>query len=198
MTDIGEQLLLDSRRYRGRLVGRRSSWTISRTSLGRLQPGDPVNLERAVRSSDRLGGHMVKVMLMGLAPFSNRTGFTNTNPEKSRALLCGERALNGGRSEFDLFRHQGPGVFSSFNSTYPRSNHPRTYVEGDNVNLEVDVIAKYVERLLAPTLKASVKAPKRFRAMPKSRSNPEIRFSIGCGGGRQMKLLVGAKLWRGR
>ena len=34
--------------------------TISRTSLGRLQPGDPVNLERAVRSSDRLGGHMVQ------------------------------------------------------------------------------------------------------------------------------------------
>jgi len=36
------------------------SETLSRTSLGRLQPGDPVNLERAVRSSDRLGGHMVQ------------------------------------------------------------------------------------------------------------------------------------------
>ena len=36
------------------------SETLSRTSLGRLQPGDPVNLERAVRSSDRLGGHIVQ------------------------------------------------------------------------------------------------------------------------------------------
>ena len=40
--------------------GQVTAETLSRTTLGLLQPGDPVNLERALRASDRLGGHIVQ------------------------------------------------------------------------------------------------------------------------------------------
>ena len=45
--------------------------TIERTSLGNLRPGDPVNLERAVRYSDRLGGHMVQGHVDGIGTVLN-------------------------------------------------------------------------------------------------------------------------------
>ena len=125
--------------------------TISRTSLGRLQPGDPVNLERAVRSSDRLGGHMVQGHVDGVG--------TVLEPGPDLRIQI-PKNLERYFVEKGAVTVDGVSLtcFDTKDQTFSVALIPHTlevttlgtYVEGDNVNLEVDVIAKYVERLLAP------------------------------------------------
>ncbi|MEC9087784.1 MAG: riboflavin synthase [Actinomycetota bacterium] len=125
--------------------------TISRTSLGRLQPGDPVNLERAVRSSDRLGGHMVQGHVDGVG--------TVLEPGPDLRIQI-PKNLERYFVEKGSVTVDGVSLtcFDTKDQTFSVALIPHTlevttlgtYVEGDNVNLEVDVIAKYVERLLAP------------------------------------------------
>jgi riboflavin synthase len=125
--------------------------TISRTSLGRLQPGDPVNLERAVRSSDRLGGHMVQGHVDGVG--------TVLEPGPDLRIQI-PKDLERYFVEKGSVTVDGVSLtcFDTKDQTFSVALIPHTlevttlgtYVEGDNVNLEVDVIAKYVERLLAP------------------------------------------------
>ena len=125
--------------------------TVQRTSLGQLAPGDPVNFERAVRYSDRLGGHMVQGHVDGLG--------TVVTPGPDLRIRTSE-GLDKYLVEKGSVTVDGVSLtcFDVNENCFSVALIPHTlavttlgsYLVGDSVNLEVDVIAKYVERLLAP------------------------------------------------
>jgi riboflavin synthase len=125
--------------------------TVQRTSLGQLTPGDPVNFERAVRYSDRLGGHMVQGHVDGIG--------TVVTPGPDLRIRTSE-GLDKYLVEKGSVTVDGVSLtcFNVNENCFSVALIPHTlavttlgsYLVGDSVNLEVDVIAKYVERLLAP------------------------------------------------
>jgi|TARA_B110001454_G_scaffold189920_1_gene188799 riboflavin synthase len=125
--------------------------TVQRTSLGQLTPGDPVNFERAVRYSDRLGGHMVQGHVDGVG--------TVVTPGPDLRIRTSE-GLDKYLVEKGSVTVDGVSLtcFDVNENCFSVALIPHTlavttlgsYLVGDSVNLEVDVIAKYVERLLAP------------------------------------------------
>ncbi len=131
-----------------------SNETLSRTSLGSLRQGDLVNLEKALRVSSRLGGHLVSGHVDGLAALLSRTA----DGRSERLLFRAPRALA---------RYIAPkgsvcldGVSLTVNEvaddTFAVNIIPHTaerttihlYRPGRQVNLEVDIISRYLERLL--------------------------------------------------
>jgi riboflavin synthase len=132
--------------------------TLARTNLGDLAPGDPVNLERPVRLADRLGGHLVQghVDATGLvrsrdaqADGSELFGF-DAPPEVLRYVVHkGSITVDGISLTVagldDESTHAGFSV-----AVIPHTLAVTTLgarAPGARVNLEVDLIAKYVERL---------------------------------------------------
>jgi riboflavin synthase len=122
--------------------------TLDRSALGGLSSGDPVNLERAATPATRLGGHLVQGHVDGVGTIASREPFTATlPPELSRYVVeKGSIAVDGVSLT----------VVSVTDSAFSVSLIPTTLElttlgrkgVGDLVNLEVDVIAKYVERLV--------------------------------------------------
>ena len=122
--------------------------TLRRTNLGSLQPGEPVNLERPVRPSDRLGGHVVQghVDCVGevVAPAPDlvvRTPDTRYIVEKGSVAIDGVSLTVAG-VDSDRFRVAVIPHTAAVTTLGGRQ-------AGDRVNLEFDILAKYVERLLA-------------------------------------------------
>jgi riboflavin synthase len=122
----------------------------ARTSLGALAPGHPVNLERPVRLSDRLGGHLVQGHVDGVGEIV--TAAPDLRVRCDRALLRyvvekGSITVDGISLTIAAVHDDGFGV-----AVIPHTMEVTTLghkVPGDPVNVEVDVTAKYVERLLA-------------------------------------------------
>ena len=131
-----------------------SQETLDRSTLGALRTGSRVNLERAVTPSTRLGGHIVQGHVDGRGEFISadesgdfwtvRIGFPD---EISRYLVYkGSIAVEGisltiaalGETYFDV---------AIIPKTWELTNLS-TLKPGDAVNLEADVIAKYVERMM--------------------------------------------------
>ncbi len=134
--------------------------TLDRTSLGALTPGAPVNLERSVRLADRLGGHLVQ----------GHVDVTGTIVSRSPAAHWDQVRITLPASISRYVVHKGSicvdGVSLTVSALGPGTGPPDTWFEvslipetlkrttlgtrqpGETVNLEVDVIAKYVERLL--------------------------------------------------
>ena len=129
--------------------------TLSRSTLGSLQPGSPVNLERAVTPATRLGGHIVQGHVDGRGTFVSavpsgdfwtvRIGFPT---EFAKYLVYkGSVAVEGisltvaslADDHFEIAVIPKTWELTNLSSLSP----------GDAVNLEADVIAKYVERMLA-------------------------------------------------
>jgi riboflavin synthase len=138
-----------------------SDETLSRTSLGRSRPGDRVNLERPVAPEGRLGGHLVQGHVDGVGRIREvrrvRTGrelsvgipvaLGRYIAEKGSITVDGV-SLTVTRVDDDAF-----GV-----ALIPFTLEATTLGErepGDEVNLEVDVVARYVERLLAASTGAA-------------------------------------------
>ena len=129
--------------------------TLRLTSLGGLKAGDPVNLELAVRASDRLGGHIVQGHVDGLGEvvaveedgFSRRLR-VRLAPELLRyAVERGSIALGGASLTVS-----GLGEDWAEVSLIPETLERTTLgaaVEGARLNVESDIVAKYVERLVA-------------------------------------------------
>ena len=128
--------------------------TLTRSTLGNLKPGTPVNLERAVTPATRLGGHIVQGHVDARGTFTGvenhgdswtvRIGFPM---EIARYLVFkGSVAVEGisltiADLKDDYFE------IAIIPKTWEVTNLSRLKA-GDGVNLEVDVIAKYVERLV--------------------------------------------------
>ncbi|MDQ1615533.1 MAG: riboflavin synthase [Actinomycetota bacterium] len=128
--------------------------TLERSSLGALRPGSPVNLERAMRADGRLGGHIVAGHVDGTAAILVRT--PSEHWEVVRVSLPSDLAryvvLKGSITVDGIsltVSAVGPDWFevSLIPTTLALTTLGRKQV-GDPVNLEVDVIAKYVERLM--------------------------------------------------
>lgn len=129
--------------------------TLERTSLGPLTEGAAVNLELALRASDRLGGHMVQghVDATGTVTAISEDGFaqrlTIAVPDELRRYLVarGSVAVDGVSLTVSALTADGFEV-----SLIPETLARTTLGEaapGQEVNLEVDVLARYVERLMS-------------------------------------------------
>ena len=139
--------------------------TLTRTTLGSQAPGDPVNLERALRASDRLGGHIVQGHVDATAEVLNHHRGEHWDllriglPQEIARYVAvkGSVALDGVSltvvnvvDASDVAPVPGAGASLSV-GLIPETLRRTTLGSrrpGERVNLEVDVMAKYAERLL--------------------------------------------------
>jgi riboflavin synthase len=130
--------------------------TLQRSTLGAIEAGAPVNLELAVRAADRLGGHIMQGHVDGVGTVAGvrQDGFARvvTVRADEPALLRyvvhkGSIALDGVSLTVARIDDQSFDV-SLIPETLERTTLGRAG-DGARCNLEVDVVAKYVEKLLA-------------------------------------------------
>ncbi len=128
--------------------------TLSRTNLGRLTPGDGVNLERPVAVSGRLGGHIVQGHVdgvgevIGIVPEGNSRVMRFRAPADLMRYIVPKGFIAVDGISLTVVEVQGSAFTVSVIPTTYRETVLGVRREGDMVNLEADVIAKYVERLL--------------------------------------------------
>jgi riboflavin synthase len=131
-----------------------SNETLSLTTLGKHKAGDPVNLEKALRLADRLGGHLVSGHVDGVGKvvsvtpdgrslrwvFEAPASLSRYIAAKGSICIDGTsltvNEVNGHRFGVNLIPH-------TVEHTAFKARRP-----GDAVNLEVDVVARYIERLI--------------------------------------------------
>jgi riboflavin synthase len=135
--------------------------TLQKTSLGVLRPGAPVNLERAVTALGRLGGHLVQGHVDGTGVLCARAPsehweviWVELPPRLAKYVAVkGSVAVDGVSLTVVELRDNSSVRRPAFSVSLVPSTLERTTLGtkavGEPVNLEVDVIAKYVERLLA-------------------------------------------------
>jgi riboflavin synthase len=129
--------------------------TLERTSLGRLGPGDRVNLELPLRLSDRLGGHMVQGHVDGIGEVGEviEDGFARRlvieAPDELGRLVVerGSVAVEGVSFTVAAVTDGGFEV-ALIPETLERTTLGEA-AEGTKVNVELDVVARYVERLVS-------------------------------------------------
>ena len=131
--------------------------SLDKTSLGDLQVGDEVNLERATRVGARLGGHVVQGHVDGTGRILDRTPSEHWEvvhvglpAELARYLVAKGSVTVDGTSltVVDVADGSDPWFSVSLIPTTLAETTLGTKAPGDRVNLEVDILAKYVERLL--------------------------------------------------
>jgi riboflavin synthase len=128
--------------------------TLARTNLGELQPASLVNLERPVSVGERLSGHIVQGHVDGTAEFLDLQALPDGNwwlqvrlsPDLDRyTIMKGSIAIDGISLTIAALDH-GTLSFAIIPHTYENTNL-RERKPGSRVNVEVDMIAKYVEKL---------------------------------------------------
>ena len=131
--------------------------TLDKTSLGALAPGSRVNLERAVTATKRLGGHLVQGhvdttgTVVAREPSEHWEVVTVSFPPALAPYLVDKGSITVDGVSLTVVR------VDDATGTFQVSLIPETLARttlghrspGDAVNLEVDVVAKYVERILA-------------------------------------------------
>jgi riboflavin synthase len=131
--------------------------TLAVTSLSQLAVGSPVNLELAASLNTRMGGHMVQghvdgvATVVGLTPGEKWAQFDITVPEKLAKYIVkqGSICLDGvSLTVGEINDANNVVTVWLIPETLERTNLA-TKLPGDLINVEVDVLAKYVERLLA-------------------------------------------------
>ena len=131
--------------------------TLAKTSLGALRAGSPVNLERAVTAQQRLGGHIVQGHVDHIGRIRGRTPSEHWElveisfPARLAPYLVdkGSVTVDGiSLTVVSVDDERGSFTVSLIPETLSRTTLGLKK-PGDAVNLEVDVIAKYVERVLA-------------------------------------------------
>ena len=124
--------------------------TLARSTLGSLAPGDPVNLERPVRLADRLGGHLVQGHVDGVGTVTSPAPDLRVSVPDGLARYIVEKGSITVDGVSLTVVDANPDDFSV--AVIPHTMAVTTLgvrAPGDGVNLEVDVTAKYVERLLS-------------------------------------------------
>ncbi len=133
-----------------------SAETLTRTNLKSLKAGERVNLEKALRLADFLGGHIVLGHVDGLGRIVEKT-------PKSGSIMFGV-TVEGGLERYIV--EKGSIAVDGISLTVNRCDRDRFYVNiiphtienttlsfkktGDVVNIETDILGKYVEKLLQP------------------------------------------------
>jgi riboflavin synthase len=147
-----------------------SAETLARTNLGHLREGGKVNLERAVSLNTRLSGHMVQGHVDGLATLESihhEDGAWKLAVAIPASLsrYCVEKGsitLNGISLTINSMQDEPDGALTIGLTIIPHTwehTNLHTAKPGDAINVEVDVMAKYVERLS----QASIQAPGNIR-----------------------------------
>jgi riboflavin synthase len=131
-----------------------SAETLARTTLGNWQVGTRVNLERALHFGEELGGHLVTGHIDGVAriverrPEGDSVRFRIEAPDDLARFVArkGSVALDG----VSLTVNETAGSVFGINIIPHTLAHTTfgTHAEGDSVNIEIDLIARYVARLL--------------------------------------------------
>jgi len=137
--------------------------TMRNSNLNLLRPGDAVNLERALRVGDRLGGHMVSGHIDGIGAIKNYKKEDNAvwitieaAPELLKYIIQKGSVAIEGISLTVAYIDEA--IFKV--SIIPHTKEVTTLLRkkvGDIVNLECDMIGKYVEKLLKPNSSSSAK-----------------------------------------
>lgn len=124
--------------------------TLSRTNLADLHPGDRVNLERPMRLADRLGGHLVQGHVDAVGEIVDPAPdlYVRIPKDLLRYVVAkGSVTVDGCSLTVVEAREDGFTI-----AVIPHTAEVTTLgfkKAGDRVNIEIDVVAKYVERLLA-------------------------------------------------
>ena len=131
-----------------------SAETLTRTTLGDWQEGAPVNLERALRLGDELGGHLVSGHVDGVArlvdrrPEGDSVRFTIEAPPELMRYIApkGSVALDGVSLTVNVIEESRFGVnIIPYTLAHTSLGEAKA---GHRINLEIDTIARYVARLL--------------------------------------------------
>ena len=136
--------------------------TLKRSSLGNLTPGDRVNIERAMPLSGRLGGHIVQghvdaiATVRSIEPSEDWTLITCDLPTSIARYVVEKGSITVSGVSLTVVQvseatETAPWFSVSLIPTTLRDTTLGTISVGDHVNLEVDALAKYVERILAFT-----------------------------------------------
>lgn len=139
--------------------------TLAKTTLGRLRIGNKVNLERALRLGDRLGGHWVTGHIDGTGELVVRRdmGANIVLSVRCSAALLRYVVAKGSIALCGVSLTVNEVDASSFSvAIIPHTNSNTSLADvqiGDAVNLEVDVIAKHVEKLLGGHLPGTTPTP---------------------------------------
>lgn len=126
--------------------------TLDRSSLGGLTPGDGVNLERAVRLSDRMGGHLVQGHVDGVGRIVSREPgdrwdvVTVALPAALSHYVVDKGSITVDGVSLTVVQARDDAFTVSLIPTTLQLTTLGRRRPGDPVNLEVDVVAKYVER----------------------------------------------------
>ncbi len=124
--------------------------TLERTNLADLAPGEPVNLERPVRLEDRLGGHLVQGHVDGVGTIAAAApDLRVTAPPSLLRYIVEKGSITVDGISLTVVEPTADGFTVA---VIPHTSAVTTLGHKDvgaRVNLEVDVIAKYVERMLA-------------------------------------------------
>jgi riboflavin synthase len=135
--------------------------TLDRTTLGELRAGDPVNLERPVRLADRLGGHLVQGHVDAVGSVSARTPelddstrLTVSAPEPLLRYVVEKGSITVDGVSLTVAQVDDAGFSVALIPHTLVVTTLGTREPGDGVNLEVDVLAKYVERLVMGTMQS--------------------------------------------
>ncbi len=125
--------------------------TFSRTNLGDLSPGDGVHLERAVRLTDRLGGHIVQGHVDAVGEIVEPAPDLRVRmPADLLRYVVPKGSITVDGVSLTVVEVTADGFTVA---VIPHTAEATTLGRrrpGDRVNLEVDVVAKYVERLVSP------------------------------------------------
>ena len=129
--------------------------SLTRTSLGDLEAGSEVNLERAIAAGARMGGHIVQGHVDGTARLLDRTPSEHWDvvrfslPADLARYLVEKGSVTVDGVSLTVVDVEDDWFSVSLIPTTLADTTLGTRQPGDQVNLEVDVLAKYVERLLA-------------------------------------------------
>lgn len=138
-----------------------SKETLDRSNLGGVKAGDPVNLERAMRLGDRLGGHLMQGHVDGRAKFlsdtpdgtSHRLAFEVPSELRKYIIEKGSIALDG--ISLTVNKVEGNRIeVNIIPATWEKTTLGKRAV-GAIINVEVDMLGKYVESILGGHLQAA-------------------------------------------
>ena len=130
-----------------------SSETLGRTTLGSLRPGDPVNLERPLTLASRLGGHLVQGHVdavgevVAVEPDGRAAAMRVRVPEGLRRFVVEKGSVAVDGVSLTVAAMEGDGFTVAL---VPHTLEVTTLgarAPGDHVNLEMDVLARYVEQM---------------------------------------------------
>ena len=130
-----------------------SAETLACTTLGRLQNGAPVNLELALKASSRLGGHLVSGHVDGVGSMQGREADARSerlvfeSPEPLKKFIAAKGSITVEGVSLTVNRVSGRQFEVNLIPHTLEQTTLKQLAAGDPVNLEVDLIARYVARL---------------------------------------------------